>query len=404
MSTGAPTLLSAALRGTMRNISNVTDVADIPYTMILPVLKRIQNPSQLHQIETKSPQIADADAELWKSFIARDVPNWQSKIFEPANPRSWHKVYAKLMRAEKRLQERSVKQLEAAMGGITKAKEAKAITFLDTIIQEPRPAGTRLPAPKNARGRDVVSRLREENRQHARNVRMNMGLPVRGEMQTVRSAREQIRVAPRQMVRDLLAPGKMAPMHMPSDWMPTPKTVLVAPRKDAARQAVQVRVAEEAQLRAKKLVGGRDGGAGMVGARRVDMGRTMEEREARLRALTQRGKVESPDEKGMESMEARDARLRALAQPKLRASPSAPVKPAAVVTPPARSPLTAPTSQKRKLDDTECNTISPPTTSSSDTKSASIAMQRARPCPVPETIKRRPAPSPMLPMKRRKVV
>ncbi|KAK3114439.1 hypothetical protein LTR53_007251 [Teratosphaeriaceae sp. CCFEE 6253] len=123
-----------AIRASIRNITSITDVSDMPYGICRPILRKINNPDQLHEIEINSPQIADSDAELWRAFIARDIPNWQDKIVEPKNPRSWWKVYRKLTRDETKAKGEQEEKLRAAMSGLTKKREENKATYVERVL------------------------------------------------------------------------------------------------------------------------------------------------------------------------------------------------------------------------------------------------------------------------------
>ncbi|KAI5292874.1 long-chain fatty acid-CoA ligase [Ascosphaera acerosa] len=70
----APSLLKLAQAACVRYIKRIDDIGDAPYELFQPVLQRIENPEHLHQLEVKSPHLAEHTAELWHEFIKRDVP------------------------------------------------------------------------------------------------------------------------------------------------------------------------------------------------------------------------------------------------------------------------------------------------------------------------------------------
>jgi len=218
----AASLVSMTQRACIRNLPGITDVADAPYEVIRPVLRKITNPQQLRDIEERSPHIADADAELWRAFIARDIPGWETKILTPKNPRSWWKVYKKLIREEGRAKEEQEEQLRLAMGGLEKKREVNQAKFVGKVIQEPHSRGkafvdgvpnpkanswgiVREPALRNAkRGRDVLNAIRKQSSNAARDNKFGLGGPARF---AVPSAKTQIQKAPEWMVRDQKKPA-----------------------------------------------------------------------------------------------------------------------------------------------------------------------------------------------------
>lgn len=113
-------------RRLMRSIDLVVDVGDIPFHVVEPVLKKVENPKQLREIEANSPHIAEDTGPLWLNFIKRDIQNWQQKPHKPRNPALWCKVYYKLRREQ---EEEIVKQQEALKAAIAmKEQERKKNT------------------------------------------------------------------------------------------------------------------------------------------------------------------------------------------------------------------------------------------------------------------------------------
>ncbi|KAK4556096.1 hypothetical protein LTR86_006792 [Recurvomyces mirabilis] len=358
----APTLQAVALRATMRNITNIYDIADMRYDLIKPALKKIKNPQQLREIEVNSPAIADQTEELWRAFIARDIPGWKEKIFEPVNPRSWWKVHAKLMRAEKRIQEQQEKALELALGGLKQEREERKVSILEKVVPEDRKRTTKAPVLRNAKsGNQVLAALRAQGRTEARNRRMDLGRLPRGavaKISALPSAKEQIGSAPRWMVRDLMKPVLMAP-PAPLFGNKTPVTAMVS-RGGPSRQEIALRKAEqEAKLK------------------RLTQARPQQQQQGR--AMVGTTVSPPPAAKSGESMAEREARLKALTQGKAR---------------PAQVVGARPTPKS----------ASSPVREHAVAKAIGIASPDPKPSPVLEATRKRPAPSPMMPMKRRKIM
>jgi elongin-A len=99
-------------------------VGDFEYWKIKPVLSRVASPEQLHEIEKASPQIRGEDAELWRAFIARDIPDWKRKNYVPKNPLKWYEVYKRYIKEQKKEIEMDKAKLIEAMQGLKKEKEA----------------------------------------------------------------------------------------------------------------------------------------------------------------------------------------------------------------------------------------------------------------------------------------
>jgi len=95
------------------------------------VLQRIESPEQLHQIEVNSPHIRGEDAELWKAFIARDIPNWRSKNYAPKNPLKWYEVYCKYKREQTEEIKRDEDILRNTMMGLNNHKATHVSKVVD---------------------------------------------------------------------------------------------------------------------------------------------------------------------------------------------------------------------------------------------------------------------------------
>ena len=149
-----PPLSHMARRACLKNIRQITDVGDAPYDVVRPVLIRLENPEHLRQIEEKSPQICGADAEIWRDFIKRDIPNWEKKPHEPMNPTSWYKVYRKLLKESKKEVDQDAQLLKATLDGI-KSKQAqntakKVELSVVKLANGMKPSGDVIKLPRNS--------------------------------------------------------------------------------------------------------------------------------------------------------------------------------------------------------------------------------------------------------------
>ena len=155
MPQGAPSLTAMAQNAAIRNISSITDIADLPYHAVAPILARIDNPQQLRDVEVNCPHIAEASAPLWQALIKRDVSNAQSKMVYPKDPKNWWKVYRKMIKQETADKAAAEEALRAAMNGLKDAKSGKEAKEsnpkdVDADIQVPIVAGFNDEALTNA--------------------------------------------------------------------------------------------------------------------------------------------------------------------------------------------------------------------------------------------------------------
>ncbi|KAH0829376.1 hypothetical protein AYO21_11308 [Fonsecaea monophora] len=127
-------LLDMARRACVRNVHRITDIGDIDYDLIRPILLKIESPEKLHQLELSSPQIIGHDAEIWLNFIKRDIPDWDLKRHEPSNPKNWYKVYKKLKAEATKDSSNDEAMLKAALADIQKGKEQNTAVIASTAL------------------------------------------------------------------------------------------------------------------------------------------------------------------------------------------------------------------------------------------------------------------------------
>ncbi|EKG17668.1 RNA polymerase II transcription factor SIII subunit A [Macrophomina phaseolina MS6] len=130
----APSLLDMTRRRLQRSIDLVVDVGDIPFHVLEPVLKKIENPKQLREIEANSPHIAEDTGPLWFNFIKRDIQNWEKKPHKPRNPAMWCKVYYKLSREQEEEFAAQQKALKAALAKTEQERKKNTSKLLDRAI------------------------------------------------------------------------------------------------------------------------------------------------------------------------------------------------------------------------------------------------------------------------------
>lgn len=334
-----PTLFEMAIRTLQRNVDAITDIADMPYEVAEGFLKSIHQPQQLRALEVKCPQIADADAELWKKFIARDIADYKKKWIEPKNPRSWWKVYRKLTKDQELLQSAQEDALRKSLVSASVSKTEHSATFVPSVVPF---AGTitdaRVCADARARARTANNGGRPWQASASKN-----GLSAIGNIrrQTAEAARNRA-VATRQPMRgpdsaSKLAAGKQQIRHVPTTMMEANHRI--QPRKllphEQAIMADHQRYSKDVVIRAPARAGARNGTASTAAmAIAAAEQKKREGNEAKLRALTTSA-----------APKAKEAQL----QREVKSSPSrAAPRPAAAISPnqKATSPPVATPSQQ----------------------------------------------------------
>lgn len=288
------TLLAMAIRCAQRNIESIDNLADMPFDMARPILKRVHDPEQLLEIEKNSPQLAEHTGEFWQAMIKRDMPNLpEENMLYPKNPASWHKVYRKLMRAEKAREAEQEEQLRITLLGDKVNRENKKAVIVDKVMHHARegPAifvdGTRkrgtsswerkppIEAHKAKTGADAIAAIR--NRSAANSKQMSLSRPFQSNAHAGNSIRasRQIKEAPASMLREAGQRGRME--IAPRELLPHQKDLLQEQRRMNANFKVQAP--------------GRKGAAQFAAAHRSQneavVRQAREINEAKLRALTQ---------------------------------------------------------------------------------------------------------------------
>ncbi|KJX95710.1 putative RNA polymerase II transcription factor SIII subunit A like protein [Zymoseptoria brevis] len=280
-----------AIRTLQRNVDAITDIADMPYEVAEGFLKSIHQPQQLRALEVKCPQIADADADLWKKFIARDIADYKKKWIEPKNPRSWWKVYRKLTKDQELLQSAQEDALRKSLVSASVSKTEHSATFVPSVVPF---AGTvtdaRVCADARARARTANNGGRPWQASASKS-----GLSAIGNIrrQTAEAARNRA-VATRQPMRgpdsaSKLAAGKQQIRHVPTTMMEANHRI--QPRKllphEQAIMADHQRYSKDVVIRAPARAGARNGTASTAAmAIAAAEQKKREGNEAKLRALT----------------------------------------------------------------------------------------------------------------------
>ncbi|KAF2676820.1 hypothetical protein K458DRAFT_424435 [Lentithecium fluviatile CBS 122367] len=115
----------------IQNIHMLDDVGDLPYAFLAPVLRAVQNPDQLIELETNCPQLLGETSEIWLRFIKRDIPSWDKKPHQPRDEKNWSKVYRKLKRDAEKEEEAQAEALKQRMQAIQKDRKGHQTTIVE---------------------------------------------------------------------------------------------------------------------------------------------------------------------------------------------------------------------------------------------------------------------------------
>ncbi|KAL8808497.1 MAG: hypothetical protein Q9182_000048 [Xanthomendoza sp. 2 TL-2023] len=227
-----PSLADMARRTLVKNITNLTDIGDVPYHMVRSILLKIENPNQLQKLEEACPHLYGADDELWINFIKRDIPNAGEKMLYPKNPKSWWKVYRKMLQDHQREVEADAAKLKAAYNSIKAVKMQHQSRVMEGVPHIPKLDGMQFAhaAEYNRVKKPKIKRdtrpLRTTARFGAQTGKMLTG---RGVMDKVRREameriqRDRVMSTPTHQLSGFASPVLVAPRHMVEQYQkPSP--------------------------------------------------------------------------------------------------------------------------------------------------------------------------------------
>ena len=125
-------LFELARQRLIKNIDMLRDVGDLPYSFLQPVLRFVQSPDQLLELEANCPQLLGETGEIWLRFIKRDIPDWEKKPHEPRDPRNWSKVYRKLKKDAELEKEADKEALKQQMQALQKDRAQNKTLIVET--------------------------------------------------------------------------------------------------------------------------------------------------------------------------------------------------------------------------------------------------------------------------------
>lgn len=140
-STMVQSLYDIALIKCIQLSARITDVGDIPYQLVKPVLKRF-NAKQLGIVEENSPSLTPESDELWAALIERDFPDRPAQLkrgLENENEAEMPNkaLYLRYCDERESLRASSAQRLRKMTQKLQKEKSKNSIVPLQGIIREP---------------------------------------------------------------------------------------------------------------------------------------------------------------------------------------------------------------------------------------------------------------------------
>lgn len=121
--------------------ARITDVGDIPYPLVKPVLKRL-NAKQLMVVEQNSPALMPESDELWSALIERDFPDRPSKAKKALvggddDDMPNKLLYERYIDEREELRASSAQRLRKMTQKLQKEKSRNSIVPIQGIMREP---------------------------------------------------------------------------------------------------------------------------------------------------------------------------------------------------------------------------------------------------------------------------
>lgn len=135
---GPRSLKRMALAVALRNIAAITDLGEMAFADAKPILMHVENPSQLHLLETNCPQLAaepDQMAAVWRRLLTKKIPGWAAKGFltdDDLQTMSWIDIYTTVKTATDAAMAADEARLKQTLAGFSKAKEDNATQLVNS--------------------------------------------------------------------------------------------------------------------------------------------------------------------------------------------------------------------------------------------------------------------------------
>lgn len=241
------------------------------YPVARTILMQVNNAKQLRQLEENSPHLEGDDAECWLRLINRDFPVLSKRYnFEPKNPNSWHKIYARYERLEADQKREAEEKLKAAFAGIKKEKAENVSTIVDFDRRKlPRP-------PLDGRGPIGGSRKAAGRRgggPDESDLRFTSGI------RTKTTTGKSILRKARREAREIQHRNRLA---TPTGLLPVQRGQIAAAPKGMV-EAARIKAQPATRIQAPGGAPGRSNSSSTIAEQK--RARELEEREARLRKM-----------------------------------------------------------------------------------------------------------------------
>ncbi|KAK9459825.1 RNA polymerase II transcription factor SIII subunit A-domain-containing protein [Lipomyces oligophaga] len=137
------TLFQTCLKICVENANRISDIGDIPYELVRPILQRM-GPAQLREIERQSPQLVPSTGEIWDAHIkhtfTKEEIEWAEKransdrVRRKLAGRNLENKYFLLVEARKKREMQTSAAVKAQYEEIEREKAKHRIVALDVLV------------------------------------------------------------------------------------------------------------------------------------------------------------------------------------------------------------------------------------------------------------------------------
>ncbi|KAK9456048.1 RNA polymerase II transcription factor SIII subunit A-domain-containing protein [Dipodascopsis uninucleata] len=130
-----PRLFDICLQQCISNATRITDVGDVTYEVVKPVLEKM-GPSQLYTVEQNSPHLVPETDELWVELIKKDFSPQEVQEYNISTSDDIRQRYFDLMEAKRVRITHASAMVKAQYDALAKEKAKNRIVTLD-IFDDP---------------------------------------------------------------------------------------------------------------------------------------------------------------------------------------------------------------------------------------------------------------------------
>ncbi|EPE06803.1 rna polymerase ii transcription factor siii subunit a [Ophiostoma piceae UAMH 11346] len=234
---GPRSLKSMALTVALRNASQITDLGDMAFADAAPILRHVDNPDQLHMLESNSPNFTDNPKNMtsvWTRLLTKKLPGWDTDDWEDKYgltdddraSMSWYEIFKIIKEARDRAVAADTAKLLQDMQGHRQAKENKSTHIvsssralnritpgISTIKRRGPGGGPGMPSTlsfgggsrtKTTTSQNVMKRVRREAKESLKVTQLSRvnAHSLTSSTSAAVAARNQIRHAPAAMLND----------------------------------------------------------------------------------------------------------------------------------------------------------------------------------------------------------